>query len=119
MLFPIDHESVEPIQGAFYSSCSYNNAAFSCFREEEEFDLNTMLIPENDETENLVLKDNNLPSIKYSPEFKTNKNPGSPTNMILTSLFSKERFAMILKYCFAYIVILGLKVGLVYHLFMA
>ncbi|MBK9228990.1 MAG: type I restriction endonuclease subunit R [Ignavibacteria bacterium] len=98
-----DHESVEPIQGAFYSSCSYNNAAFSCFREEEEFDLNTMLIPENDETENLVLKDNNLSSIKYSPEFKTNKNPVSPTNKILTSLFSKERFAMILKYCFAYV----------------
>jgi type I restriction enzyme R subunit len=98
-----DHESVEPIQGAFYSSSSYNNAAFSCFREEEEFDLNSMLIPENDETENLVLKDNNLPSIKYSPEFKTNKSPGSPTNKILTSLFSKERFAMILKYCFAFV----------------
>ena len=98
-----DHESVEPIQGAFYSSSSYNNAAFSCFREEEEFDLNTMLIPENDETENLVLKDNNLSSIKYSPEFKTNKRPFSPTNKILTSLFSKERFAMILKYCFAYV----------------
>ncbi len=98
-----DHESVEPIQGAFYSSCSYNNAAFSCFREEEEFDLNTMLIPENDEIENLVLKDNNLSSIKHSPEFKTNKNPVSPTNKILTSLFSKERFAMILKYCFAYV----------------
>ncbi|MBK6876666.1 MAG: type I restriction endonuclease subunit R [Ignavibacteria bacterium] len=98
-----DHESVEPIQGAFYSSCSFGNAAFSCFREEEEFDLNTMLIPENDDIENLVLKDNNLPSIKHSPEFKTNKNPVSPTNKILTSLFSKERFAMILKYCFAYV----------------
>jgi type I restriction enzyme R subunit len=98
-----DHESVEPIQGAFYSSCSYNNAAFSCFREEERFDLDKILAPENDETENLVLKDNNLPSIKHSPEFLTNKNSDSPTNRILTSLFSKERFAMILKYCFAYV----------------
>lgn len=98
-----DHESIEPIQGAFYSSCSYSNASFSCFREEEEFDLNTVLIPENDEIENLVLKDNNLSSIKHSPEFKTNKSPLSPTNKVLTSLFSKERFAMILKYCFAYV----------------
>ncbi len=98
-----DHESIEPIQGAFYASCSYNNATFSCFREEEELDLNTLLAPDNDQTENLVLKDNNLSSIKYSAEFNTNKNPDSPTNRILTSLFSKERFAMILKYCFAYV----------------
>jgi len=98
-----DIESIEPIQGAFYSSTSYSNANFNCFREEEKFDLATLLKPEEDELENFVLKDNNLPSIKYSPEFITNKEPNTPTNRILTSLFCKDRFAMLLKYSFAYV----------------
>lgn len=98
-----DIESIEPIQGAFYSSTSYSNANFNCFREEEKFDLSTLLKPEDDELENFVLKDNNLPAIKYSPEFITNKEPNTPTNRILTSLFCKDRFAMLLKYSFAYV----------------
>ncbi len=98
-----DIESIEPIQGAFYSSTSYSSANFNCFREEEVFDLACLLKPENDILENFVLKDNNLSSIKFSPEFITNKEPNSPTNRILTSLFSQDRFAMLLKYCFAYV----------------
>lgn len=98
-----DKESIEPIQGAFYSSTSYSEANFNCFREEEAFDLATLLKPNDDETENFVLKDNNLSAIKHSPEFLTNKEPDTPTNRILTSLFSKERFAMLLKYCIAYV----------------
>lgn len=98
-----DIESIEPIQGAFYASTSYTSANFNCFREEEKFDLATLLKAENDDLENLVLKDNNLSAIKHSPEFITNKEPNSPTNRILTSLFSKDRFAMILKYAIAYV----------------
>jgi type I restriction enzyme R subunit len=98
-----DTESIEPIQGAFYASPSYSNANFNCFREEESLDVVTVLAPENDELENFVLKDNNLSSIKYSPEFITNKEPNTPTNRILTSLFSKGRFAMLLKYSIAYV----------------
>ena len=98
-----DAESIEPIQGAFYSSTSYSSANFNCFREEEKFDLGNMLKSEDDELENFVLKDNNLSSIKHSPEFLTNKEVNTPTNRILTSLFSKERFSMLLKYCFAYV----------------
>ena len=98
-----DVDSIEPIRGAFYSSTSYNSANFNCFREEEQFDLSKMLLDENDETENFVLKDNNLSSIKFSPEFLTNKNPDSPTNRILTSLFSMERLAFLLKYAIAYV----------------
>lgn len=98
-----DTESIEPIQGAFYSTTSYDNVNFNCFREEEKFDLATLLKSEDDELENFVLQDNNLSSIKYSPEFITNKEPNTPTNRILTSLFCKERFAMLLKYCFAYV----------------
>lgn len=98
-----DVESIEPIQGAFYSSTSYSAANFNCFREEETFDLATLLKPEDDQLENFVLKDNNLSAIKHSPEFITNKEPNTPTNRIITSLFSRERLAMILKYAIAYV----------------
>ncbi|MEZ4777705.1 MAG: type I restriction endonuclease [Bacteroidia bacterium] len=98
-----DIESIEPVQGAFYATTSYNSAIFHCFREEEIFDLNTLLSPENEQTENFVLKDNNLSAIKHSPEFLTNKNPETPTNRILTSLFSKNRLALLLKYSIAYV----------------
>lgn len=98
-----DSESIVPIQGAFYSTVSYEKADFNCFREEEKFDLSVILGPENEEIENYILKDNNLSAIKYSPEFITNKNETSPTNRILTSLFSKERLAFILKYSLAFI----------------
>jgi len=98
-----DNDSVEPIQGAFYSSTSYSNANFNCFREEEKLDLHQILSSEDDSLENVILKDNNLSIIKYSPEFITNKDPDSPTNSILTSLFCKERLSMLLKYGFAYV----------------
>jgi type I restriction enzyme R subunit len=96
-------ESIEPIMGAFYASTATTDASFNCFREEEKFDLATLLRAEDDSLENAVLKDNNLSSIKYSPEFGTNKEPGSPTNRILTSLFSMDRLALMLKYSIAYV----------------
>ncbi|MCX6272662.1 MAG: DEAD/DEAH box helicase family protein [Bacteroidetes bacterium] len=99
-----DNESIEPILGAFYSSTSYSSANFNCFREEEHFDLAQVLNSEDDEMENYVLKDNNLPIIKHSPEFITNKDPNSPTNRILTSLFCKDRLSKLLKYSIAYVV---------------
>lgn len=98
-----DVESIEPIQGAFYSSTAYSDVKFNCFREEEKFDLQKLLRPENEELENYILKDNNLSSIKFSPEFITNKNPNNPTNRVLTSLFSRERISVLLKYCIAYV----------------
>jgi len=98
-----DSDSIEPIQGAFYSSTSLSDANFNCFREEEEFNLETLLNPEDDTIENTVLKDTNLSAIKHSPEFLTNKEPNTPTNRIITSLFSKERLSFILKYCIAYV----------------
>lgn len=98
-----DSDSIEPIQGAFYSSTSLADANFNCFREEEDLNLGTLLYPEDDTIENTVLKDTNLSAIKHSPEFLTNKDTNTPTNRIITSLFSKERLAFILKYCIAYV----------------
>ena len=98
-----DTESIEPIQGAFYSTTSYLNATFNCFREEDYFNLQNGIAPENDEVENDVLIENNLSSVKHSAEFITNKSPTTPTNRIITSLFSKDRLGFILRYSIAYV----------------
>lgn len=98
-----DPEAIEPIQGAFYSSTTSSEANFNYFREEKKLDLSSLLQPEDDGIENFVLKDNNLLSIKHSPEFATNKESNTPTNRILTSLFCRERLEMLLKYSIAYV----------------
>ena len=98
-----DNITASPIQGAFYGTPSYKKVKFNFFREEEKFDLSKILKPENEEVENFILQDNNYSVIKGSPEFITNKNPNSPTNRLLTSLFSKERLAFMLQYSIAYV----------------
>jgi type I restriction enzyme R subunit len=100
-----DPEANEQLQGAFYSSTSTKEAIFNAFKEDEgveKLDVSKLLQPEDENAEDFILKDNNLNVIKHSPEFATNKDPNTPTNRILTSLFSKDRFAMLLKYCIAY-----------------
>lgn len=98
-----DDNSPMPIEGAFYATASYQKPSFNYFREEEKFDLNTILSEVDDAAENFVLKDTNLVGIKNSPEFITNKNPNSPTNRICTSLFQKERLQFMLQYSIAYV----------------
>ncbi len=98
-----DDSSPEPIEGAFYATTSYGKPPFNYFREEDKFDLNTLLATADDTIESEVLKDNNLLSIKNSKEFITNKNPDTPTNRICTSLFQKERLAFLLQYAIAYV----------------
>lgn len=96
-------ESGSLLQGAFYATTSYEKASFNSFREEETFDYTSLLKPVSEEQENQLLKDTNYPSIKNSPEYLTNKNRDTPTNRILTSLCSKERFLWLLKFAFAYV----------------
>lgn len=98
-----DNTSPTPIEGAFYASPSYDKPVFNYFREEETFDLSTLLKPEDDQIENFILKDNNLNVIKHNPEFATNKNPDTPTNRVSTSLFSRERLSFLLQYAIAYV----------------
>lgn len=94
---------VEPIFGAFYATSAYADLLFNYFREDENYPVNQKLCIVSEQDENAILKDNNLLVIKHSPEFKTNKELNTPTHRILTSLFSKERFAFILRYAFAYV----------------
>lgn len=98
-----DDGSPEPLEGAFYASPSYGQPIFNYFREEEALSLAELLQPENGQTEDFVLTDNNLSSIKHSPEFATNKNPDTPTNRLSTSLFSRDRLAFLLRFGLAYV----------------
>ncbi len=98
-----DDSSPVPLQGAFYSSTSYYKPIFNYFREEETLDLDTILRPEDSDVETLVLKDNNLVSIKNQAEFITNKHPDKPTNRICTSLFKRDRLSFLLQYSLAYV----------------
>ena len=98
-----DDSSPLPIEGAFYATASYQKPSFNYFREEQEFNLKELLSVVDDARETTVLKDNNLLSIKQSPEFAKNKSPDTPTNRICTSLFQRERLAFVLEYSLAYV----------------
>ncbi|BCA93907.1 DEAD/DEAH box helicase [Legionella antarctica] len=98
-----DDSSPMPIEGAFYASASYQKPTFNYFREEQKFDLDTLLATVDDDEETAILKDNNLLSIKQSPEFAKNKRPDTPTNRICTSLFQRDRLAFLLEFGLAYV----------------
>ena len=98
-----DDSSPLPLEGAFYATTSYSKPIFNYFREEHEFDLANILTDSNDEIETEVLRDNNLLSIKNSPEFILNKDPKNPTNRICTSLLQRDRLSFILQYGIDYV----------------
>lgn len=97
-----DDSEVEPIEGAFYATSSYEKLFFNRFREEDN-QIHTTIKPIDTQKEEAILKDNNLVSIKGTNEYVTNLNEVTPTNRILTSLFSHKRFLKLLKYGFAYV----------------
>lgn len=98
-----DDGVIDPIEGAFYASPSYQAPIFNYFREEDVFNLTALLKPLTEETELTVLKDNNVEVIRNNPEFITNKDPNRPTNRICTSLFSRDRLSFLLQYGLAYV----------------
>ncbi len=98
-----DDSSPHLVEGTFYASSSYSKTKFNYFREELQFNLNDMLLPISENDELSVLRDNNLISIKNSPEFEKNKNPNTPTNRVCSSLLCRERLAFILEFAFAYV----------------
>jgi len=99
-----DDSGLEQLQGAFYATTALNNEVyFNNFREEEEFDLNSLLLPLDSTKEDMVLVDNNNLVIKHNPEFITNKQPNSPTNRILTSLLNRDRIKTLLDFAIAYV----------------
>lgn len=97
-----DDNEVVPLEGAFYAASSYKKLFFSHFREEDEA-IFSKIDPIDEKKESYILKDTNLVTIKHTPEYATNLSPVSPTNRIITSLFSHGRIMMILKYAIAYV----------------
>lgn len=94
----------DQLQGAFYTTVAKNSdAKFNNFREELKSELIDGIKDIDDKIENEILKDNNLQTLKFSPEFLTNKDINTPTNRILTSLFTKSRLKMFLQFSIAYV----------------
>lgn len=99
-----DTENRVPIQGAFYCCTAKEKAFFNVFREENKrFVVDYKYKDIDDDTENIVLKHRNCVVIKNLQEYQTNKSVTTPTNRIITSMLSKERFLFLLRYGFAYV----------------
>jgi type I restriction enzyme, R subunit len=94
---------IEPVQGAYYATSAYKDLHFNYFREEENLNLTTLLADLDSDTEDAILKDNNVEVLKHSPEFQTNKHYHTPTNRLLTSLLNKDRLAFVLNYTITYV----------------
>lgn len=97
-----DDSDIEPIQGAFYASSSYTRMFFSKFREQREEELKAKMKEIDSVKEDYILRDTNLVSIKGTPEYLSSKTENSPTNYILSSLYTKERLMFLLKYGICY-----------------
>ncbi|WP_344759184.1 type I restriction endonuclease subunit R [Luteimonas lutimaris] len=97
-----DDGQFEPVQGAFYAASTYGDAHFNYFREERASELAGVAAPD-EAIEDLVLADTNLVAIKGTPEFQRNQAIDTPTHRLLTSLFTRQRFAFLLRYAFAWL----------------
>lgn len=99
-----DNDSRVPIQGAFYCCSAKDKAFFNVFREENQsFVSDYPYKAITDEDEYRVLKHRNCVVIKNLKEYRTNKEVNTPTNRIITSMLSKERFLFLLRYGIAYV----------------
>lgn len=97
-----DDTDIEPIQGAFYASSNYGKMFFSKFREQRSEELGKKIRDIDIEQEKFILTDNNLLSIKGTPEYISSIQKDSPTNRIVTSLYSPERIMFILQFGLCY-----------------
>ena len=99
-----DNENRVPIQGAFYCCTSRDKAFFNVFREaDKDFITKYHYNAVTDSTEKQILQHRNCVVIKNLPDYNTNKDINTPTNRILTSMLSRERFLFLLRYGFAYV----------------
>lgn len=97
-----DDTDIEPIQGAFYASSNYGKMFFSKFREQRVEELDKKIAPIDAEKEQFVLSDNNLLAIKGTQEYVSSIHKDSPTNRMVTSLYSPERIMFILQFGLCY-----------------
>ncbi|MBR3745811.1 MAG: hypothetical protein IKN27_02505, partial [Selenomonadaceae bacterium] len=86
-----DDNEIVPLEGTFYAASDYRKLFFNRFREEDS-DIYNQIAPLDEVVEKAILKDTNYLSIRATNEYETNKSPLTPTNKILTSLFSRKDF---------------------------
>lgn len=108
MLFSNNQEyntdSRVPIQGAFYASITKGDIFFNVFREQNQwFYDNLRLNPIDQDREYEILSKFNKVVLSNIPEYQVNKRPDSPTNRVISSMLSKERFLFLLHYGFTYV----------------
>lgn len=99
-----DSQNRVPIQGAFYCCTAKEKAFYNVFREEDQnFVKNYSYLPLTEDSIKKICRHRNCISLPHHPEFKTNCRPDTPTNKIITSMLSKERFLFLIRYGFAYV----------------
>lgn len=101
---PYDDTDNNKLQGAFYATTAKNvDTNFNNFREQKKSEYIDSIKDIDLSVEDHILTDNNCRIIKHSPEFLSNKDIDTPTNRILSSLFSKNRLKELLKYGICYV----------------
>lgn len=99
-----DDTDTNKLQGAFYATTSKNDdAQFNNFREQKKSEYIDLIEDIDDETVEFILADNNCKVIKHSPEFISNTDIDTPTNRLISSLYSTNRLQEVLKYALCYV----------------
>lgn len=96
-------EGSSNLQGAYYATGAKEKMRYNHFFEQKRNEIAEEVDKINESSEDFVLKDNNLVVIKNSLEYRTNKDPETPTNRIITSLLSKPRLQYLLNYGITYV----------------
>jgi len=99
-----DDTDTNKLQGAFYATTAKNSETkFNNFREQKKSDYIDEIKDIDEKIEDFILTDNNCTIIKNSPEFVSNKDIDTPTNRIISSLYTKSRLKDWLKYAICYV----------------
>lgn len=99
-----DDNDTNKLQGAFYATTAKNtDTNFNNFREQKRSEFIDEIGEVDEMVEDFILSDNNCKVIKHSPEFLSNKDSDTPTNRILSSLFSVNRIGDLLHYGICYV----------------
>jgi type I restriction enzyme R subunit len=99
-----DDTDTHKLQGAFYATTAKNtDTQFNNFREQKRSEFIDLITDIDEATEDFILADNNHKVIKHAPEFHSNKDIDSPTNRLLSSLYTPSRLHDMLKYAICYV----------------
>jgi type I restriction enzyme, R subunit len=109
-----DDTDTNKLMGAFYATTASNgDTRFNNFREQKRSEYIDLIRDADDSVEDMILADNNCRIIKHAPEFHSNKDIDSPTNRLLSSLYTPDRLRDVLKYAICYVDEVNKETGIV------